>query len=776
MATSRRFTDFSSDLDLLSISSKQRSIPKVSGHSRPTLSSQRSVASENLSQYSGPSKKKHKLYPCSKCSKHDGKGFTSPNDLERHLRSVHGILNDGDRVWQCPVAGCASAGKIWTRLDNCKAHILRHGLHHESHIALAETIYCSTLHQRRQTSKPLRTPVHGIESHSTSYPRSSTSSNRLLNSPWREISPSQVSDRSPGHSTSFSSAMKPDPNSYFEYSDDSDWNDLAAVGKDFDEFPMVENSLEEPYLTINLQDVDAYEPVSIANPYPWVEAKKLLQENLRDVKQRSISPIASTMNDSLPLTQDIGQTERPFSVASTSYKSEGDKYFQEHQTIDVNNQPLSLDKDEQHVAYVLANLILHQFYRLKKENRLPTMCSPDASDIIVEKRNEAAGRLHPSQNLFSGRKRSRGEEGLDLSTDSGKGCGQSSGDLEPQVAGQRVKKLKMEHSTRPSFACPYHKADPVRYSSSNTLEMEYRSCGTCPLQTISSVEEHLYQTHKRPEFYCAFCYIVFETPEMRDAHHRETYGNCGTNKDPFADKMTYEAYTSIKIARMSKLMERHEREEYSREAWFRIFRTIFPQEPVPLSPYSDDQMTIWNHVESFQVLGHAMAQHLYKSPNNSVSGRSLPPLTQAIIDEAYRIFSAELANHDGDLSTSHAHDRWQTETTMQDSFATERPILTTFSLHRQSARSPVTETSRALQGSLDEHADMNSMMYSQNGALFQKVPRGLSSAEYFANPNSEQYAEQLVSPQSPILPSWHSVWYPSNDQGPWDPLLQKIGR
>ncbi|KAK5080045.1 hypothetical protein LTR70_008969 [Exophiala xenobiotica] len=55
-------------------------------------------------------------------------GFTTKNDLDRHRKTMHKILSPNDRFWKCFFPDCAKTEKVWPRLDNFKAHIVRmHG-------------------------------------------------------------------------------------------------------------------------------------------------------------------------------------------------------------------------------------------------------------------------------------------------------------------------------------------------------------------------------------------------------------------------------------------------------------------------------------------------------------------------------------------------------------------------------------------------------------------------------------------------------------------------
>ncbi|KAL8764282.1 MAG: hypothetical protein Q9194_007124 [Teloschistes cf. exilis] len=74
--------------------------------------------------------RKHRLrhdrpYKCDvpRCTKQDG--FSTQNDLARHQKSVHGMVNKNDRSFRCAARNCPKKDKIWPRLDNFRQHCLR---------------------------------------------------------------------------------------------------------------------------------------------------------------------------------------------------------------------------------------------------------------------------------------------------------------------------------------------------------------------------------------------------------------------------------------------------------------------------------------------------------------------------------------------------------------------------------------------------------------------------------------------------------------------------
>ncbi|KAI0005650.1 hypothetical protein F4779DRAFT_598155 [Xylariaceae sp. FL0662B] len=52
-------------------------------------------------------------------------GFSTPNDLDRHKRSVHPDEQAAGSRYRCPVGVCRTKDKIWPRADNFRAHMKR---------------------------------------------------------------------------------------------------------------------------------------------------------------------------------------------------------------------------------------------------------------------------------------------------------------------------------------------------------------------------------------------------------------------------------------------------------------------------------------------------------------------------------------------------------------------------------------------------------------------------------------------------------------------------
>ncbi|EEP76650.1 predicted protein [Uncinocarpus reesii 1704] len=84
----------------------------------------------DLNQF--PTRRKHmdrheKRFKCDIADCRRREGFATPNDLDRHRKSVHGILpkHGSVKVFKCFVRGCSKRDKIWPRPDNFRQHLTR---------------------------------------------------------------------------------------------------------------------------------------------------------------------------------------------------------------------------------------------------------------------------------------------------------------------------------------------------------------------------------------------------------------------------------------------------------------------------------------------------------------------------------------------------------------------------------------------------------------------------------------------------------------------------
>lgn len=52
-------------------------------------------------------------------------GYSTANDLERHVKSKHADLYPPSKTYSCLVDKCKSKDKAWPRLDNFRSHLKR---------------------------------------------------------------------------------------------------------------------------------------------------------------------------------------------------------------------------------------------------------------------------------------------------------------------------------------------------------------------------------------------------------------------------------------------------------------------------------------------------------------------------------------------------------------------------------------------------------------------------------------------------------------------------
>lgn len=95
-----------------------------------------SVLYHLLSMYRKHELRHTKPFRCeiSGCSRTEG--FSTTNDLDRHIKSRHPSAAQGPdctKRFRCLVLGCKSSEKSWPRLDNFRSHLKR--VHH---LTLAE--------------------------------------------------------------------------------------------------------------------------------------------------------------------------------------------------------------------------------------------------------------------------------------------------------------------------------------------------------------------------------------------------------------------------------------------------------------------------------------------------------------------------------------------------------------------------------------------------------------------------------------------------------------
>lgn len=116
-----------------------------------------------------------------------------------------------------------------------------------------------------------------------------------------------------------------------------------------------------------------------------------------------------------------------------------------------------------------------------------------------------------------------------------------------------------------TFVCPFYLLDRERHETCLTRHS---------MSTIDEVKEHLWASHRRPNF-CPICKETFATMRARDDHIRGR--NCEQRDSPRFDGLTDGQIQQI---------ARQGSPPSSRESqWYAVWDVVSPSGPRPLSPY-----------------------------------------------------------------------------------------------------------------------------------------------------------------------------------------------
>ncbi|KIV79825.1 hypothetical protein PV11_07372 [Exophiala sideris] len=162
------------------------------------------------------------------------------------------------------------------------------------------------------------------------------------------------------------------------------------------------------------------------------------------------------------------------------------------------------------------------------------------------------------------------------------------------------------------LACPHAKFNPEMYSERNTnpTQASYHKCASKILTSIARLKQHLYRVHRRPEHYCSSCYEAFKNEEARSRHER--LRTCPIIDCPFAEKMSPDQYQAIKRRRLG---------EDCVEAWFAIFRTLFPNaRRLPDNPYVESTESLLSR----RIVGEFTAFVEQEAPSRLAQRMGMP--------------------------------------------------------------------------------------------------------------------------------------------------------
>nr|RBQ83533.1 hypothetical protein FVER53263_03062 [Fusarium verticillioides] len=160
-----------------------------------------------------------------------------------------------------------------------------------------------------------------------------------------------------------------------------------------------------------------------------------------------------------------------------------------------------------------------------------------------------------------------GRRGQTIDEDEGSEDEDSSGN------GRNPSATDISSENRLLWACPFMKWNPIKYRESCVKK----------LRDIYRLKKHLQEKHF--SHHCRVCFNEFR-PEDLALHEKacESLFPLPTRPPPPVGLITRDMATAINERSNTRLT--------SREQWERLFKIIFPHEPIPLSPYLDDEWKV----------------------------------------------------------------------------------------------------------------------------------------------------------------------------------------
>ncbi|KAG8163119.1 hypothetical protein KVR01_007597 [Diaporthe batatas] len=210
-------------------------------------------------------------------------------------------------------------------------------------------------------------------------------------------------------------------------------------------------------------------------------------------------------------------------------------------------------------------------------------------------------------------------------------------DVELASDSEDVDTIVVHHSGErvSTFACPFYLLDKERHEKCLTRHS---------LSTIDAVKEHMWASHRRPQF-CPICKETFATLRARDDHIR------GRSCEP-RDSPTFDGLTDRQIQQLARRGSRHS----SRESqWYELWHVVSPSGPRPLSPYysNEQEFRVVALRRFWEANGHDIISDFLRERNLqgwevSDEERSLAILYNVVlhdaIDEVYRRFARATRN------------------------------------------------------------------------------------------------------------------------------------
>lgn len=117
------------------------------------------------------------------------------------------------------------------------------------------------------------------------------------------------------------------------------------------------------------------------------------------------------------------------------------------------------------------------------------------------------------------------------------------------------------------FACPFYKRRPHTY----------QKCQHNELTAVSRVKQHLSRQHQIP-IRCLRCNLQFEDEGSLEDHAQQW---------PSCEPQPRKVWEGVTRAQSILLQTRSDRKKTPEDQWYDVYKILFPDEPLPESPYMD---------------------------------------------------------------------------------------------------------------------------------------------------------------------------------------------
>ncbi|KAF4438687.1 hypothetical protein FACUT_4712 [Fusarium acutatum] len=196
------------------------------------------------------------------------------------------------------------------------------------------------------------------------------------------------------------------------------------------------------------------------------------------------------------------------------------------------------------------------------------------------------------------------------------------------------------------WACPFMKWNPRKYRTSCVKK----------LRDIYRLKKHIQEKHF--SHHCRVCFKEFR-PEELTQHEKVCESLFGPpTRPPPVGLITRDMATAINERSNTRLT--------SREQWERLFEIIFPHEPIPLSPYLDDERKLADCYDYFRQ------SYVQREVRRMIEESGLRHLQKIMTRRSFEQLAAEL------LDDSHTEDEISANVTSEEEIVDQaQPISTT---------------------------------------------------------------------------------------------------